>query len=150
MHGRCSRATLLQHYRTGGRAPSLPVLTDTLAQPLALLVLAGPRHAVAMAGLTVGRQPLVEFATEASLLVEDGWQGRGIGGCLARHLGASMRYLGYGQVTTSSATASLPLTRVMESLGTTRVHSSRAGARITTRLEMSAAEGFAGGTSAAG
>lgn len=150
MHGRCTRATLLQRYRTGGRAPSLPVLTETLAQPLVLVVLSGPRQAVALGGITVGRQPLAEFTTEASLVVQDGWQGLGIGRALAKHLGASMRYLGYGQVTTCSATASLPLTRVMESLGTTRVQSSRSGARITTRLEMSASEGFAGGTSAVG
>lgn len=150
MHGRCSRATLLQRYQTGGRAPSLPVLTGTLAQPLVLVVFSGPRQAVGMGGLTVGRQPLAEFTTGASLIVEDGWQSLGIGRALAKHLGASMRYLGYGQVTTSSAAASLPLTLVMESLGTTRVQSSRVGARTTTRLEMSASEGFAGGTSFAG
>lgn len=145
MHGRCTRVTLLQRYRAGGRAPSLPVLTDLLAQPLVLVVLAAPRHAVGLASVAVGSQPITEFTAEASLLVEDSAQGQGIGGALASHLGASMRYLGYGQVTTSSATASLPLTRVMEPLGTTRVHSSCGGARITTRLELSASEGFAGG-----
>lgn len=148
MHGRCARSTLLQRYGTGGRAPSLPVLTDVLAQPLVLVVLTGPRQVVALASVAVGRQPLAEFTAEACLLVEDAWQRLGIGRTLAGHLGASMRYLGYGQVTTSSATVSLPLTRVMEHLGTTRVHAGRAGARITTRLQLSAAEAFAGGSGA--
>lgn len=145
MHGRCTRATLLQRYMIGGRSPSLPGLTEVLAQPLVLVVLAGPRHAVGMACLGVGPTPIAEFTAEISLLVEDTWQGQGIGRTLARHVGASMRYLGYGQVTTSSATVSLPLTRVMEGLGTTRVRSSTVGARVTTRLELSASEGFAGG-----
>jgi GNAT superfamily N-acetyltransferase len=150
MHGRCARSTLLQRYGTGGRAPSLPVLTEMLAQPLVLVVLARPRHAVALASVAVGRAPLVEFTAESSLLVEDAWQRMGIGRTLAGHLGASMRYLGYGQVTTSSATVSLPLTRVMEHLGTTRVHAGRSGARITTRLQLSPADAFAGGATVAG
>lgn len=146
MHGRCARSTLLQRYGAGGRGPSLPVLTEMLAQPLVLVVLSGPRQAVALATVAVGRAPLVEFTAEASVLVEDAWQRMGVGRTLARHVGASMRYLGYGQVTTSSATVSLPLTRVMEHLGTTRVHAGRAGARITTRLQLSPAQAFAGGS----
>ncbi|WP_298990931.1 GNAT family N-acetyltransferase [uncultured Pseudokineococcus sp.] len=150
MHGRCTGTTLLQRYRSGGRTPSLTALADLLREPLALVVLAGPRQVVAVATARVGERPSADFTTEVGLLVEDGWQARGVGRALARHLGASLRLLGYGQVVTRSATSSLPLARVMEGVGTTRhVGAPDGGAQLTTRLDVDALDGLAGGVAAA-
>lgn len=147
MHGRCTGTTLLQRYRSGGRTPSLAALSDLLREPLALVVLAGPRHVVAVATARVGERPASDFATELGVLVEDGWQARGVGRVLARHVGASLRLLGYGQVVTRSATSSLPLARVMEGVGTTRhVLAPDGGAQLVTRLDVDALDGLAGGT----
>ncbi|MEJ5869117.1 hypothetical protein WDV85_15340 [Pseudokineococcus sp. 5B2Z-1] len=150
MHGRCTGTTLLQRYRSGGRTPSLTALADLLREPLALVVLAGPRQVVAVATARVGERPSADFTTEVGLLVEDGWQARGVGRALARHVGASLRLLGYGQVVTRSATSSLPLARVMEGVGTTRhVGAPDGGAQLTTRLDVDALDGLAGGVAAA-
>ncbi|MEJ5946095.1 hypothetical protein WDZ17_12410 [Pseudokineococcus basanitobsidens] len=146
MHGRCTGTTLLQRYRAGGRAPSLTALTALLAEPLVVVALAGPRHVVAVATAHVGVRPGTDFTTEMGVLVEDGWQARGVGSALARHTAAALRHLGYGQVTTTAATASLPLSRVMERIGTTRHgHAADGGAQISARLEASALDGLAGG-----
>ncbi|WP_425567111.1 N-acetyltransferase family protein, partial [Pseudokineococcus marinus] len=150
MHGRCTGTTLLQRYRSGGRTPSLTALADLLREPLALVVLAGPRQVVAVATARVGERPSADFTTEVGLLVEDGWQARGVGRALARHVGASLRLLGYGQVVTRSATSSLPLARVMEGVGTTRhLGAPDGGAQLTTRLDVDALDGLAGGVAAA-
>ncbi|MEJ5913606.1 GNAT family N-acetyltransferase [Pseudokineococcus sp. 1T1Z-3] len=146
MHGRCTGTTLLQRYRAGGRVPSVATLTQLLRQPLVLVVLAGPRQVVAVATAHVSSRPSVDFTTEMGVLVEDAWQARGVGTALARHVGASLRHLGYGQVVTTAATASLPLTRVMEGLGSTRHGVAEdGGARIASRLDASALDGLAGG-----
>lgn len=151
LHGRCTGTTLLQRYRAGGRAPSLTALTAMLHEPLLLVVLSAPRHVVAVATATVGERPSSDFTTEMGVLVEDAWQARGVGAALARHVGASLRRLGYGQVVTRSATSSLPLSRVMERVGTTRhVLAPDGGSQLVTRLDVEALDGFAGGAGAPG
>ncbi|WP_299039095.1 hypothetical protein [uncultured Pseudokineococcus sp.] len=151
LHGRCTGTTLLQRYRSGGRAPSLTALTEMLREPLVLVVMSAPRHVVAVATAHVGERPSADFTTEMGVLVEDAWQARGIGRALAGHVGASLRHLGYGQVVTRSATSSLPLSRVMEGLGTTRhVLAVDGGAQLLTRLDVDALDGLAGGAAPAG
>ena len=146
LHGRCTGTTLLQRYRSGGRAPSLTALTEMLREPLVLVVMAAPRRVVAVATAQVGERPTVDFTTEMGVLVEDAWQARGVGSAVARHVGAALRHLGYGQVVTRSATSSLPLSRVMEGIGTTR-HAPAAdgGAQLVTRLDVDALDGLLGG-----
>ncbi|GAB2688495.1 GNAT family N-acetyltransferase [Thalassiella azotivora] len=118
LHARCSRQTLLQRYRTGGRAPSLLTLAATLREPLVLAAFAAPGHAVALATADVGSDD--GWVSEVGLLVEDAWQGRGVGTALARHLAVWLRARGAVQLTTRSASASVPLLRVMEQVGETR------------------------------
>lgn len=149
MHGRCSGQTLLQRYRVGGRAPSLPMVAQQLREPLVVVVLAGPRQVVALGTATLTAHPRMDWTTEIGLLVEDAWQQRGIGSTLAQHLGAVLRCLGYGQVSTRSATTSLPLACVMERLGDTRSSSAGGVSTLTTRLEVPVAEGLCGGSALA-
>lgn len=117
MHGRCSPGTLLQRYSAGGRGPSLDHLVGVLRSPLALVVEGGAGVVALGAAAHPGED---DFRSEISLLVEDVWQGCGIGSHLALRLGSTLRALGYAQAFTTSATANVPLHRVMEKLGPVR------------------------------
>ncbi|WP_027346065.1 GNAT family N-acetyltransferase [Hamadaea tsunoensis] len=88
MHGRCSAESLYRRYLTGTRGPT--------AEQVARLV--EPRRGCSLvAGTPDGR--VVAFANllgegdlaEAALLVQDGWQGRGLGTALLRRLVALAR-----------------------------------------------------------
>ena len=86
MHARCSARSLLDRYRTGGRGPSVTALHRQLRRPLAF-VAATPRGAV----LGVRRSPAIDEnhgreSAEIGLLVEDEWQGIGIGREMMVHL----------------------------------------------------------------
>ena len=117
MHGRCSPGTLLQRYRTGGRPPSLDHLVRLLREPLTLVV-EGRQGVVALG--TAEHPAADDFRSEVGLLVQDLWQGGGIGTVLALRLGSTLRSLGYAQVVTRSATATVPLHRVLQRLGPVR------------------------------
>jgi hypothetical protein len=143
-HGRCSRQTLLQRYRHAGSAPSLPALTLAMAEPLLLAVLSAPGKVVGL-GSAVLPNPADRWSTEIGLIVQDDDQGQGIGTALARHLAASLRMMGTGQLLTRSATPSLPLHSVMEKLGPTRARTGvDASSELTTRIDVRALDGFGG------
>jgi hypothetical protein len=117
MHGRCSPGTLLQRYSAGGRGPSLDHLVGLLRSPLTLVVEGGAGVVALGSAAHPGED---DFRSEISLLVEDTWQGCGIGSNLAVRLGSTLRALGYAQAWTTSATPTVPLHRVMEKLGPVR------------------------------
>lgn len=139
MHGRCTGSTLLQRYRLGGRAPSLLQVSTALTQPLTVVAVAGSCQVVALGTAMLTPEPRRDWTTEIGLVVEDAWQGRGVGSALVLHLGAALRCLGYGQVFTRSATSSLPLTQVMQRVGETRTASCSGSTTLASRLEVSAA-----------
>lgn len=145
MHGRSSGQTLLQRYRLGGRAPSLPMVAARLTDPLVVAALSAPRTVVAIGTADLTDQPRADWTTEIGLLVEDSWQSRGVGTALARHLPAALQTLGYGQVTTRSATSSLPLAAVMARVGDTRTSSADGTSVLVTRLEADVLDGLGGG-----
>jgi GNAT superfamily N-acetyltransferase len=133
MHGRCSRGTLLQRYRAGGRAPSLDHLVRLLRAPLTLVV-EGLDGVVA---LGCAEHPAADdYRSEIGLLVQDRWQGGGIGSALATRLGSTLRSLGYAQVVTRSATATVPLHRVMQRLGPVRTLERSPATVLSARLTL--------------
>lgn len=142
--GRCSGRTLLQRYRAGGRAPSLAVLAGATEKPQTFVVEAVPRCMVAVvtAELPDATDP---WRTDIALVVEDAWQGLGIGTAVAQHVAASLRIMGVHQVTTRSALPSLPLLHVMEQIGTTQATRGPDGCSVlTSRIEVSIIDGFGG------
>ena len=133
LHGRCGPGTLLQRYRAGGRGPSLDSLVHLLRAPLTLVV-EGPEGVVA---LGTAEHPTADgYRSEIGLLVQDARQGTGIGTALALRLGSTLRSFGYGQVTTRSATATVPLHRVMQRLGPVRIIERSPATVLSTRLTV--------------
>ena len=88
-----------------------------LRAPLTLVV-EGPEGVVALG--TAEHPTTDDYRSEIGLLVQDARQGVGIGTAVALRLGSTLRSLGYAQVTTRSATATVPLHRVMQRLGPVR------------------------------
>ncbi|TDE00420.1 GNAT family N-acetyltransferase [Jiangella asiatica] len=93
MHVRCSTETVHHRYH------SVPPMTGRFLSQLLgtdiALVAEAPNHAiVALANL--GRDAY--DAGELAVLVEDAWQGRGLGTILLHHLVAMARLVGYGEV----------------------------------------------------
>jgi len=83
MHGRCGKQTLYRRYLAGTRGPSRGQL-DRLISPAsgaALVAQQADGNLVALANL-IGEGEVAE----AALLVEDGWQRRGIGAVMLRRL----------------------------------------------------------------
>lgn len=83
LHRRCSPGSLRRRYLAAAPLPGAGRLRRLLAPPggLTLLAEGGDARVVAMATLVVeGR------LGQAGILVEDGWQRRGLGGALARRL----------------------------------------------------------------
>lgn len=133
LHGRCSPGTLLQRYRAGGRAPSLDHLVQLLRAPLTLVV-EGRQGLVALGS---AEHPISDdYRSEIGLLVEDTFQGGGIGTALALRLGSTLRSLGYVQVITRSATATVPLHRVMQRLGPVRTLERSPSTVLSARLTL--------------
>ncbi|MFD9287564.1 GNAT family N-acetyltransferase [Streptomyces sp. NPDC060030] len=83
MHNRCSAQTLWSRYHRAMGAPQTYLPT--------LLASAGSVHLAARDTdgriVAVGHLMPDRSAVEAALLVEDRWQGRGVGTCLLRRLG---------------------------------------------------------------
>lgn len=140
MHGRSSADTRLQRYLMGGRAPSLALVATMLAQPLVMLALAPDGEVVAVvsglrAHLRPGAEPVHAKATAFGLMVEDAWQGRGIGRALAAHLASAAYLLGIRELVAETAAATLPLRRVLDGVGPTKAVVGEFGSRLHTRLE---------------
>lgn len=147
LHGRCSADTLLQRYLLGGRPPSLATLAAMLTQPLALAAFAPDGEVVSFATaltspMRAGADPLPARALSFGLVVEDAWQGRGIGRALAGHVAAGAHLLGVRELVTDTASTMLPLRRVLEDVGPTRGARGSGGSRLYTRLDLSSLSGL--------
>lgn len=147
MHGRCSADTRLQRYLMGGRAPSLDVVAAILAQPLVMVASAPGGDVVALvsglrAPVRPGAQQVHAKAASFGLVVEDAWQGRGVGRTLAAHLAAAAFLCGIRELVTETAAATLPLRRVLDGLGATKAVPGELGSRLHTRLEPSVLAGL--------
>jgi GNAT superfamily N-acetyltransferase len=116
MHGRCSATSRYRRYLGAAAGPSDARLRRLLvpARGLALVasVVGGADQVVALANLT-GEGVLAE----AALLVEDGWQRRGIGTALARRLVTLATDSGYAALVTHTLSDNDAMLRTLCRLG---------------------------------
>jgi GNAT superfamily N-acetyltransferase len=119
MHGRCSAKSLLDRYRTGGRAPAVIVLDRHVRDPLSFVVTAEDGRVVATA--RIAPDGLHNFGSgELSMLVEDQWQRLGVGRAVLRHCAAVATLVGYRQLISYPGTTAVAVQRLMATIGTTR------------------------------
>lgn len=114
MHARCSADTLYRRYQAPLRAPLTTRMARRLAAPEAGVAL------VAQAGLDVVAHAIVEPAGavwECHLIVEDLWQGRGIGTLLVRTAAAHAKSEGSDRLTFITAGSNDRLLRVIGAAG---------------------------------
>lgn len=120
MHHRCSARSLLDRYRAGGRAPAVAAVDRLLRNPLTFVVVASDNRIVATGSLR--RDPVHNHrCAEAGLLVEDGWQRRGVGSDLLTHLAGVAQVAGFTELIAYPATAIPAAQRLMIEVGRTRM-----------------------------
>lgn len=120
MHSRCSAKTLLDRYRTGGRAPAVTVLDEQLRAPLSFVVSSEDGRVVAHAQVRPDTDHPIGSASVA-ILVEDQWQLLGIGRALLRHCAAAAALTGYRQLIAYPGTTGQGVQRLMSAIGNTRL-----------------------------
>lgn len=123
MHDRCSRSTLFARYHAGTRSIPRRLLNRLLAPPRGRTVVGVIGHQVVAVGQLINtNDPAVG---EVSLLVEDDWQGQGIGSALLTHLVRSARAAGHSELFGWCLPAERGLMKA----------ASRAGFTVSTRYE---------------
>lgn len=128
LHHRCSPTTLLYRYRSGGNPPSVSALQHMLGRTHTVVVTSTDGRVVAWGAadpqLTrprAGRaSALPDTRAEIGILVEDGWQGLGIGRALTRHLAAAAALGGMRELVTPASTQAALCQRLLGEIGTTK------------------------------
>lgn len=139
LHERCSPETRRFRYFTAN--PTLPPhMFDRLCDRARgqSLVAGRDGQVVALASLMFSADPGI---AEIAFLVEDRWQGRGLGGRLARMLLAQARDLGFAEVRATLLYDNTRMRRLLGSLGATLTHTEDPGvmeARIAVGVMASA------------
>jgi GNAT superfamily N-acetyltransferase len=96
MHDRCSRSTLFSRYHAGTRGIPRRLLNRLLTAPRGRTVVGVMGHQVVAVGQLINtNDPAIG---EVSLLVEDDWQGQGIGAALLTHLVRAARAAGHTEL----------------------------------------------------
>lgn len=141
LHRRCSAQTLLDGYRLGGRAPSVVRLDSTLREPLAFVAVGalGAVVALAFAARDPGHSTL---SAAAMILVEDEWQGQGLGSELVSHLAGAALVSGYAELIGYPGPAVPEAHRLMSGVGRTRVVSEEGIVHLHTSLPEGAGLGI--------
>lgn len=118
MHQRCSARTLQRRYPVAVGKPSTARLRRLLSPTSGLTLLAHtddsagePERVVAMANLVVEGE-----IGEVALLVEDGWQRRGVGGALLRRLVAHATRGGYAALHAHTTVDNVGMLRILDRL----------------------------------
>jgi RimJ/RimL family protein N-acetyltransferase len=135
LHERCSAAARRFRYFT-----SMPALPPRMFERLCdrtrgrSLVAGHDGQVVAMANLMFSADPGI---AELAFLVEDRWQGRGLGSALARMLVTEARELGYAEVKATMLADNTRMRRLLVSLGAALGHTDDPGV-IEARLPVGA------------
>ncbi|MDE3723739.1 GNAT family N-acetyltransferase [Nocardiopsis sp. N85] len=117
LHRRCSPETVRGRYLAGMREPT-PQMLRVFCDPDRGLTLAvrtqGEEHPVALAHLMYTLDPGVG---EIAFLVEDGWQGRGVGTALTRALTVIAADWGLAEVRAETTLSNTAMLRIMRRFG---------------------------------
>jgi GNAT superfamily N-acetyltransferase len=141
MYRRCSARTLLDGYRLGGRPPSVVRIDSTLREPLAFVAQSALGAVVAVA--FAARDPWHStLSAAATVVVEDDWQGLGLGSELASHLAGSALVTGYAELIGYPGPAVPEVQRLMSGVGRTRVVSEAGVVHLHTSLPEGAGLGI--------
>jgi GNAT superfamily N-acetyltransferase len=119
MHSRCSARSLLDRYRLGGKPPTVAALEAGLRRPHGIVAITEDGEVVA-SGRLARDATHNRFCTEVGLLVEDRWQGLGIGAELVEHLAGVAQVAGFHELIAYPATALGTVRRLMIGVGHTR------------------------------
>jgi len=141
LHARSSAQSRLDRYRLGGRGPSVLAMQRMLRRPLAFVAATrdGAVVALAVAAIDARHSPT---SAEVGLIIEDRWQGLGVGRELTTHLAAAAAVCGYTDLIAYTATSVLPAQRLLLAVGTTRVVADVEHPHLHTSLPESAALGL--------
>jgi GNAT superfamily N-acetyltransferase len=118
MHARCSPRSLLDRYRSGGRAPSAVAIERALRRTLGFVACTARGEVVAMAVASTDPMHSVGSA-EVGMLVEDTWQRRGLGREMLTHLAGAAFVCGYTELIAYTATSVAPAQRLLTDVGRT-------------------------------
>ncbi len=141
MHGRCSPRSMLTRYRAGGRKPAVAALERQLREPLAF-VAAGYDGTVLAMAVAAADANHGRACAEVGVLVEDAWQGTGLGRELMSHVSGAALVCGYHEIIGYPATSVIPVQRLMIDIGHTRVVMDPRYPHLHTYLSEAAALGL--------
>jgi N-acetylglutamate synthase-like GNAT family acetyltransferase len=116
MHARCSRRTLLGRYLTGTRPPPRRLARRLLETDIALVVCSPTGSVVGLGNLAAADED--PHVAELAVVVEDSWQGRGVGTAVVRQLVAGARLAGFDEVVTIAPTIGGWTQQALARLGT--------------------------------
>ena len=121
MHGRCSAKSLLDRYRTGGRAPAIIVLDRHLRDPLSFVVTAENGRIVALS--RVAPDATHQFGSGEIAHARRGQLAapRRRPGTVAAHCRRGRALAGYRQLIAYPGTTASTIQRLMAGIGTTRM-----------------------------
>lgn len=141
MHARCSPRSLLDRYRAGGVGPSASALDRMLRRTLSFVACTAGGEIVAAAVAAADPCHNADSA-EVGLLVEDGWQRRGVGRELLTHLAGAAFCCGYSELIAYPATARASTQRLAVRIGRTRLVAEQNNTHLHTELRESATLGL--------
>lgn len=120
MHRRCSARSLLDRYHRGGCAPAVAALDHAVRRPYGFVVVAPSGDVIAFGALEPDRHHDA-CCVAVGLLVEDGWQRKGVGSELTSHLAGVAQVAGYRELIGYPATGVAVAQRLMIEIGRTRM-----------------------------
>lgn len=141
MHSRCSPTTLLDRFRAGGKGPSVLAMDQMVRNSLSFVAVTARGDIVAMAVAEPDRLHGGDSA-QGGVIVEDSWQGKGVGREMLSHLAGAALVRGYTELITYTATAAAEAQRLLLEIGSTRVVNDRQSPHLHTYLPESAALGL--------
>jgi len=139
MHSRCSLDTVFRRYHSVVPVVSAALQARLLTTTVALVAVDN-RGAVRALGNVA---ELSDGHGQLAVLVEDAWQGRGLGTTIAKHLAASARLAGFADLRIELLPSSEAAARVAGKLGPAVVRVNAALVTFTLRLRVESLTGLA-------
>jgi GNAT superfamily N-acetyltransferase len=141
MHHRCSAQSLLERYQLGGRGPSVPALQRMLLSPLSFVAVVPEGRIIAIA-TAVSDEVHGWSAAKVGVLVEDEWQGQGIGTELISQVAGGALVCGYSELISYPAEGVFFVQRMLREIAPTHLVGGHGQPHLHTTLPESAALGL--------